>query len=119
METLTNKETVQKYMTSFARLDHEEVLSCLTDDVEWYIPGAFNIAGKPAFDKEIENDTFTGRPDIKVTRLTEENDIVVAEGTVRATRRDGTAMDLAYCDVFEMRGGLIKRLISYLVEIRS
>jgi ketosteroid isomerase-like protein len=51
-----NKQTVQKYMDAFTRTDHAEILSCLTDDVEWLIPGAFHVKGNSAFDKEIEND---------------------------------------------------------------
>jgi ketosteroid isomerase-like protein len=41
-----NKDTVKKYMEAFSRTDHQEVLSCLTDDVEWVIPGAFYLKGK-------------------------------------------------------------------------
>jgi hypothetical protein len=35
-------------------------------------PGAFHLRGKAAFDGEIENDAFVGRPTIRVTRLVEE-----------------------------------------------
>lgn len=55
-------------MDAFARSDHAEILSCLTDDVEWVVPGIFHLAGKTDFDKEIENDAFIGSPAIKVTR---------------------------------------------------
>lgn len=82
-----NKKTVDRYMEAFRRTDHAQILSCLTDDVEWLIPGAFHARGKEAFDKEIENDAFTGHPAITVDRLTEENDVVVAEGSVRAQRK--------------------------------
>jgi uncharacterized protein len=111
-----NKETVDRYMDGFRRSDHEQILSCLTDDVEWNIPGAFHARGKGAFDREIENDGFTGSPVITVTRLTEEDDVVVAEGSVRTQRKDGTVLNLAFCDVFDMQGGKIRRLTSYLVE---
>ena len=37
-----NRETVRRYMDAFARGDHPEVPSCLTDDVEWVIPGALD-----------------------------------------------------------------------------
>ena len=84
-----NKLTVKTYMDAFTRSDHMAVLSCLADDVEWVIPGVFHTKGKGAFDKEIENDAFVGRPIIKVTRLTEENDVVIAEGSVRSARKDG------------------------------
>ena len=106
-------------MEGFRRTDHEQILSCLTDDVEWLIPGAFHTRGKEAFDKEIENDDFVGHPAIIVTRLTEEDDVVVAEGSLRTQRKDGSLMDLAFCDVFEMRDGKIRKLISYLMETKS
>ena len=68
--------------------------------------------------REIENDAFTGHPEITVDRMIEENDVVVAEGTVVARRKDGVVMNLAMCDVFEMRGGLIRKLTSYLAQTK-
>ena len=109
-----NKRTVERYMEAFRGSDHEAILSCLTDDIVWDMPGAFHLVGKPAFDREIENPAFKGRPTITVTRLVEDNDVVVAEGKVRADRSDGGVLDAVFCDVFEMQGGKIKKLISYL-----
>ena len=114
-----NKSTVERYLDGFRRTDHDRILSCLTDDVEWVIPGLFHKTGKDAFDHEIENDAFTGHPEIDVTRLTEENDVVVAEGSVRTRRKTGEVLHLAFCDVFEMRAGRIRRLVSYLMEVKS
>jgi uncharacterized protein len=113
-----NKRTVNEYMEGFRRSDHERILSCLTDDVEWEIPGAFHVRGKEAFDKEIENEAFVGKPSITVTRLIEENDIVVAEGSVRAQKKDGKPLRLRFCDVFVMQAGKIQQLISYLMEVQ-
>jgi uncharacterized protein len=113
-----NKRTVNRYMEGFGRSDHPLILSCLTDDVEWEIPGAFHLRGKEAFDKEIENEAFMGSPDITVTRMTEENDVVVAEGSVRTQRRVGALLSLRYCDVFVMEAGKIKQLVSYLMEVK-
>src|SRR5688572_1866802 len=84
-----NKRTVRKYMEAFGKSNHEEVLSCLADDVEWVIPGMFHVRGKAAFDQQIENDAFVGSPTITITRMVEENDVVVCEGTVRSARKDG------------------------------
>lgn len=114
-----NKLTVQKYMDGFTRTDHAAILSCLTDDVEWLIPGAFHITGKSAFDKEIENDAFVGSPTIQVTRLVEEQDVVVAEGTVRAKKKEGSMLNAVFCDVFLMRDAKIRHLTSYLIELQS
>ena len=55
-----NKATVEKYMDGFRASDHAAILSCLTDDVVWDMPGAFHLVGKDAFDKEIENEAFVG-----------------------------------------------------------
>lgn len=112
-----NKQTVAAYMDAFRASDHAGVLSCLTDDVEWEIPGTLHLRGKEAFDKEIENEAFVGRPAITVTRTTEQDDVVVAEGSVRTQRKDGAILTLAFCDVFEMRGGRIRRLVSYLMPL--
>jgi|SRR5688572_16731070 len=112
-----NKNTVERFMDGFNKSDHALILSCLTDDVVWDMPGAFHLVGKEAFDKEIENDAFVGRPTITVTRVIEENDVVVAEGTVRAQRQEGAKLQAVFCDVFAMRSGKIKQLTSYLMEV--
>ena len=59
-----NKKTVERYMDGFRASDHEQILSCLTEDVEWILPGAFQLP-----------------PIIVVDRLIEEQeqDVVVAE----------------------------------------
>ena len=110
-----NKKIVQTYMDGFRRTDRALILSTLTDDVEWAIPGAFHVRGKHEFASHIVDEGFVGSPAINVTRLTEDHDVVVAEGTVRTQRKDGTLLNLAFCDVFEMQDGKIRRLISYLV----
>ena len=43
----------------------------------------------------------------------------VSRGRVRTARIVGGILNLAFCDVFEMRGGLIGRLTSYIAEIEG
>jgi ketosteroid isomerase-like protein len=107
---------VETYMDGFRKTDRPLILSCLTDDVEWVIPGAFHTRGKDEFAKHIVDEGFVGHPLITVSRLTEEGDVVVAEGSVRAPKPDGTFLDLVFCDVFDMRDEKIRRLASYLME---
>jgi ketosteroid isomerase-like protein len=114
-----NKKTVNRYMEGFNATDHAAILSCLAEDVTWELPGVYLHKGKAAFDKEIENEAFTGSPVIRVSRMTEENNVVIAEGTVLAKKKDGTVLHLVFCDVFDMENGLIKKLISYLVVMPS
>ncbi len=113
-----NKIVVERYMDGFRKSNHEQILSCLTDDVEWDMPGAFHLVGKDAFDKEIENDAFVGSPTITITRMVEENDVVVAEGAVRVKKRDGGVLNAVFCDVFAMGNAKIKRLTTYLAEVK-
>jgi uncharacterized protein len=113
-----NKRVVERYIDGFNTSNHEQILSCLTDDVEWEMPGAFHLVGKAAFDGEIENPAFVGRPTVSITRMVEEDDIVVAEGTVRARRKDGGVLNAVFCDVFAMRDAKIRRLTTYLAEVK-
>ena len=114
-----NRQTIEKYLEGFRRSDHEQILSCLTNDVEWVIPGAFHLVGKRAFDAEIENPAFVGSPAIEATRVVEETDVVVVEGTVSARKADGGRLHAVFCDVFSMRDGLIRHLTSYLMELKD
>ena len=114
-----NHRAVERYMDGFRSNDHEQILDCLTDDVEWIVPGAFHVRGKAAFDGEIEGDAFVRPPEIEITRMLEVDDVVFAEGFVRTERSDGTSLNLAMCDVFEMRDGKIRRLTSYLMPTSS
>jgi ketosteroid isomerase-like protein len=114
-----NKRIVQRYMEGFRTTDRESILSCVTDDVEWTIPGTFVSRGKAAFNDHIVDQGFAGHPVIDVRRLVEEDNVVVAEGTVLATREDGTNLPLVFCDVFEMESGKIRRLTSYLMEAKN
>jgi hypothetical protein len=59
-----------------------QILSCLTDDIEWTVSGASRITGKPAYDVAIE---LPGE----------------------ATRHTGDVLRMSMAEVFVMRDGLI------------
>ena len=105
-------------MDGFRKTDRPLILACLTDDVEWVLPGAFHVRGKADFATHIVDEGFAGHPVISVSRMIEEDNVVVAEGSVRAPKQDGTFLDLVFCDVFDMRDGKIARLVSYLMETK-
>ncbi len=111
-----NKQAIERYIDGFNKLDHAQILSCLTDDIVWDMPGFFHHVGKEAFDREIENEAFEGKPKIVLTRMTEEDGVVIAEGSVEAHKKGGELLHLLFCDVFEMKGGKINTLIGYIAE---
>jgi uncharacterized protein len=116
---LENKKTVEKYLAGFNKGNHEQILSCLTDDVVWDMPGFIHLVGKEAFDKEIENPGFVGRPIIRLIRMVEENNVVVAEGSVRCQKKTGDYLNAVFCDVFLMQNGKIKQLNTYQMETKG
>ncbi len=79
---------------------------------------SFTWFGKDACEKEIENDAYAGSPTITVTRVIEENDVVVAEGHVQSVKTDGGPLNAEFCDVFVMRDAKISHLSSYLMEVK-
>ena len=111
-----NKKTIEKYIDGFNKSDHEQILSCLADDIIWEMPGIFHLEGKKKFDEEIENPAFDGKPVVTVSRMVEENDVVII-GIVKGKRKGGKAFTAAFCDVFEMQNSKIKRIIGYISEI--
>ena len=46
--TSRNVETVNTYLDGFRKNDHEQIQSCLTDDIEWTVFGVFHLVGKIA-----------------------------------------------------------------------
>jgi uncharacterized protein len=116
--TSIRKRVVERYIEGFRNGDHDEILACVTDDVTWEMPPHFELSGRSAFDDAIENDATPGLPEIDLTRLVEEGDVVVAEGAVRAALRAGGRIDARFCDVFHFRGDRICRLVTYQVDRR-
>ena len=114
-----NQRTIETYMDGFNQNDHAKILACLTDDVEWILPGAYHVKGKDAFDQQIENDAFISPPMVTTLRTIEQDDVVVAEGTVRVRKVSGELVHLVFCDVFEMERGKIRKLVSYLMEVKG
>ena len=112
-----HKDVVDAYFDGFRRGDHELILSCLTDDVVWDLPGHAHLTGKAAFDQEIENAEFVGRPTLTVDRLVEDDATVVAIGAGAAQRTSGDLHQFAFCDVFTFAGEQICRVESYLVPL--
>src|SRR5687768_8882180 len=106
-------------MERFRRSDYQMIIDCITDDVASKTPGVYTQRGKVAFDKESAYDNYVGSPAIQVKRLVEENDIVIAEGAVQGKMKNGNALDALFCDVFEMTGGKIRCLTSYLMTLNT
>ncbi len=116
---LSNKQVVEKYIDGFNKSDHAQILSCLTEDIDWTIFGYLKLHGKEAYDKEIENPAFTGSPRLEIIRLVEEDDVIMAELIGEAQKADGTTFRMAMAEVFVMKDGLIDERKAYVFELKE
>ena len=114
-----NTETVERYLDGFRTHNHEQILSCLTDDIRWTVYGAFQLTGKEAYDAAIEGEGFTGPPRLEVVRMVEQDDVVMAELTGSATRDTGEELRMSMAEVFVMRDGLIAERRAWVISLQE
>jgi ketosteroid isomerase-like protein len=120
MSLSKNIETVNRYLDGFRKNDHEQILSCLTDDIEWTVLGAFHLKGKDAYDKAIDGaPDFIDPPELNVVRMVEQDDVVMAELTGTAKRAAGGEMRMSMAEVFVMRDGKISERRAWVVVLRD
>jgi ketosteroid isomerase-like protein len=115
-----NIETVNTYLDGFRKNDHEQILSCLTDDIEWTVFGAFHLTGKKAYDSAIDGaPEFIDPPELNVVRMVEQGDVVMAELTGVAKRAAGGEMRMSMAEVFVMRDGKIAERRAWVIALRE
>lgn len=113
-----NIETVNAYLDGFRKNDHAQILSCLTDDIEWTVFGAFHLTGKDAYDKAIDGaPQFIDPPELTVVRMVEQGDTVMAELTGVVRRAAGGEMRLSMAEVFVMRDGKIAERRAWVIPL--
>ena len=116
MTPQANVQTVEAYLDGFRNTNRVQILACLTEDVEWVLPGFFHTRGKPEFASHIVDQGFEPHPAITVDRLIERGDTIVVEGHVESKRTEGALLQIAFCDIFDMKDGKIQKLTSYLMQ---
>jgi ketosteroid isomerase-like protein len=114
-----NIQTVETYLDGFRKNDHAQILSCLTDDIEWTVFGYFHLVGKQAYNDAIDGEGFTGPPQLEVVRMVEQDDVVMAELTGSATRGNGEVMRMSMAEVFVMRDGKIAERRAWVIELKE
>ena len=115
----TNTQTVEAYLDGFRKNDHAQILSCLTDDIEWTVFGAFRLTGKQAYDEAIEAPGFAGPPQIEIVRMVEQDDVVMAELAGSVVRDTGDVLRMSMAEVFVMRDGRIAERRAWVIELNE
>jgi ketosteroid isomerase-like protein len=115
-----NIETVNTYLDGFRKNDHQQILSCLTDDIEWTVFGAFHLAGKDAYDKAIDGaPEFSDPPELEVVRMVEQGDVIMAELTGTAKRAAGGEVRMSMAELFIMRDGKIAERRAWVIALKE
>src|SRR5918996_5090898 len=115
-----NIETVNTYLDGFRKNDHEQILSCLTDDIEWTLFGAFHLTGKEAYDKAIDGaPEFIDPPELEIVRMVEQGEVVMAELTATAKRAAGGGMHMSMAEGFVMRDGKIAERRAWVIPLED
>lgn len=112
-----NKQAVETYLSA----GRSKSTALMTDDVEWVewvdgVPatgsvtrGKAAVAGNPGADV-LRNE---------ITRLTEEGNVVVAEGICHVTHPDGSTRNVRFCNIFELQQGKVRRQDSFGAVIQE
>ncbi|MDB5328464.1 MAG: nuclear transport factor 2 family protein [Phycisphaerales bacterium] len=115
-----NTDTVNAYLDGFRKNDHAQILSCLTDNIQWTVYGAFQLSGKAAYDKAIDGAPhFIDPPTLDVVRMVEQGDVVMAELTGIARRAEGGEMRMSMAEVFVMREGKIAERRAWVIVLKE
>jgi ketosteroid isomerase-like protein len=115
-----NIDTVSRYLDGFRRNDHAQILSCLTEDIEWTVFGAFHLKGKEAYDKAIDGaPDFIDPPELEVVRLVEQGSTVMAELRGVVKRAGGGDMRMSMAEVFVMRDGKIAERRAWVIPLHE
>ncbi len=113
-----NIDAVERYLDGFRKNDHEQILSCLTDDIQWTVFGTFRLTGKEAYDRAIDGaPEFIDPPELDVVRMIERDDIVMAELNGTARRAAGGEMRMSMAEVFVMRDGKIAERRAWVIPL--
>lgn len=113
-----NKHLIETYL---ACTDRSTAAPLLADDVEWTewadgVPATgVRTRGKTAFLQNFGTDGLRS----EVTRMTEEGNVVVAEGIVHVVKPDGGNLRVRFVDIFELEAGKIRRLSSFGALIKD
>lgn len=108
------KRVIEQWAKCFTHQDWKGMLGLFSDDIERWEVGAPNRThGKAEFEKEVLPGPEVARLGMEISKMIEEGDVVVAEGLAHIHKKDGSTINVQFCDVFEFEGMKVKRITAY------
>ena len=108
------KAFLQQFTIALTECDHDAVMTSVSDDITWHIPGEGDITGKSDLARQLAL-----REKIKVKKLTLHNIIThgqqaAAHGELHLENGDF----IAFCDIYTFKSGqapAVQSICSYMV----
>jgi len=127
MSTLSSKQVVVHAWEAFASRDPGRVGAVFAPDAEWLAPpgnatalalgGIHHLVGRDRIVHFLTHEfgtVFVASVSIDFRGIYADGDTVVVEERMQATLAHGGHYDNDYCFIFELEGGLIKRVREYM-----
>jgi len=121
MGIAANKQVVRDFYEAGARGDMDACFALLADDVRWTNIGSTRFSGtyngKQALAENLLGPLFgqlKAGISSNIERLTAEGDTVVAQTSGTAEAVGGTSYNNTYCQVIQIRNGLIANVKEYM-----
>lgn len=116
---MTNKEIIHEVTSAFVRADIETVLKYCHEDLVWTMFGYPPMHGKEPLRRSNNMENLKQPPDFNMLELIVEGDNVVSRGNMTMELKDGKTEFCEFCDIYRLKDGKIKELLSYVVDIKK
>ena len=113
---INKKDVLLKANEAVSKGDNEGFLSHCTESIEWVFEGHTTIRGKESLRKWM-GENYATPPQFHVTRLIEDDEFVVAMGTISLKDKTGVVGEYSYCDVWEFDEGKMAKLNAFVLEL--
>lgn len=110
-----NKAILEKANAAISKGDNEGFLSQCTEETIWTFVGDKMLKGKEAV-RQWMRTAYVEPPKFNVENLIEEDDFVIAVGTISMNGEDGKIADYSYCDVWRFRNGKMDELKAFVIK---
>jgi ketosteroid isomerase-like protein len=110
---MSNKEILLQANEAFNQGDYETYLTYFTPDTKWVYVGERTILGKEQLRRYLptayDGATFT------VEQYIEQGNYLTVVGKVRLKQQNGSLVDHAYCDIWQLRDGKVAELRAFVI----
>jgi uncharacterized protein len=113
---MDNKSVIQAVIDAFDNNSPEDLYPLITDDFQWDMKGDQLISGKENLRK-----MFSMGKDIQMVSSTKDHiiidgDTAAVDGKVDMKHPDGRIEHMNYCDIYELEGGKVKKMVTYMTK---